>query len=798
MQFGVVIGSALIALALTVISWRPIPTAKADSPSAASPSSLHPSGDEPAKVAYKLACKLFSQGKYADAEKLALANAESAQDLQLLSISARSWTLAGSCSLVRLHAKQALERYRKAISVGERCGDEEVMLTSYGNMAGVYLQLGDLESAAYYSELGLRRPTQPALQIYRAQLRLQLAQALSRQGRFDDARPLYRETLENLESRDDFAGAFLGWYHLGSDASNAGRLEVAESALTRALYLARMHKLGDTGSVLRKLGRLKAQQGDTRSAANLYNAAVAALPGNAPVWLAYADRGEFLLAQHDYAGAFRDFTLARELARVFRANVVPNEQGRVSQENGLARIADGFIEAGNHIARNTASLAATFDAAEEDRSTSLSALTPVSDDWRTRLPTHYWGMLARYRSLERASYGNPKAPRAQIDGLRINLNQIEASAGSEAPETRVSPLEHVRETLNNGDIFLSFHLGKRESWLWVVDASSRNVQVLSLPPREDLAAAIADFRNAVRSSRNFGVKGISLYRTLFGNLPESALRARRWIVELDGPLFDLPLSALVLPGSSADRPRYLCEKIALQIAPSALLLKKGHSITGGTFVGIGDPVYNAADSRYRGNRKDPPLALPRLPASQQELNACVRVWSGSKSTLLTGSATTPGRVAEALRSQPSIIHFATHIISSPGEYNSGLIALGLNQDGEMDVLGPMEIISRRAEADLVVLNGCQSAQAQAVPGSGLMGLTRAWIGAGAGAVLATRWDVPDAQGQSLVLAFYQALRDHPDENLAFALQRARQALLKNEDLRKNPSTWAAYFLLART
>ena len=787
-KFGVVTGTTLIALALTVISWRPIPTVKA-MPNVAEPL---------AKAGYSQAWDLCAKGLYSEAANLAVRNAGLAAREKQWSLSARSWALAGSCSLVQMHAKQALERYRKALLLGEQCADEELVITTYNNIAGVYLQLGDLNSAAYFSEMGLRRPAAPARSTFRAKLRLQLAQALSRQGRFTEAEPLYRQTLETLESIDDFGSAFLGWYHFGSDASDAGRLEVAESALTRALYLARMHKLGDAGSILRKLGRLRSQQGDSRSAANLFDAAVAASPGNAPVWLVYADRGEFRLAQHDYSGAFQDFTLAHNLTQVFRANVVTNEQGRVSQENGLSRIADGFIEAGNHIASSPAGLAKTFDAAEEDRSTSLTALTPVPDDWRNRLPPHYWEMLARYRSLELASSSNPTAPRTQADALRIDINQIEASAGSEAPEARVSPLKHVRETLNSGDVFLSFHLGKRESWLWVVDPAVPNVLVISLPPSDELTTAIADFRDAVRASINFREKGIALYRTLFGKLPKSALRARRWLVELDGPLFELPMAALVLPDSPVNRPKYLCEKIALQITPNALLLKKGHSIAGGAFVGIGDPVYNAADPRYRGNRKNPPLALPRLPASQQELNACARVWGATKSTLLTGAATTSNGVTEALRSQPSIIHFATHIISNPGEYSSGLIALGLNRDGEMDVLGPMEIVARRAEADLVVLNGCQSARAQSVPGSGLMGLTRAWIGAGAGAVLATRWDVPDSQGQSLVLAFYQALRDHPDENIAFALQRARQVLLTNEDLRKKPSTWAAYFLLSRT
>ncbi len=42
-----------------------------------------------------------------------------------------------------------------------------------------------------------------------------------------------------------------------------------------------------------------------------------------------------------------------------------------------------------------------------------------------------------------------------------------------------------------------------------------------------------------------------------------------------------------------------------------------------------------------------------------------------------------------------------------------------------------------------------------------MGLTRAWIGAGAKAVIATGWDVPDTAAQSLMTDFYLALRSSP-------------------------------------
>jgi CHAT domain-containing protein len=115
----------------------------------------------------------------------------------------------------------------------------------------------------------------------------------------------------------------------------------------------------------------------------------------------------------------------------------------------------------------------------------------------------------------------------------------------------------------------------------------------------------------------------------------------------------------------------------------------------------------------------------------------------------------------------------------------------------MGMLSPREIVARAPGAKLVVMNGCHSAQGEALPGAGLMGLTRAWIGAGAMAVIATQWDIPDDDAQSLIADFYRALKAAPERGAAAALREAQLAALQSPDSRRLPSKWAGYFLLSR-
>ena len=772
-----------------------------------------PSPETSLEQRYRQLFSTYSAGEISKTSSSALKLARDSERLQFYAVAAKAYSVAGSCSLVELHLREALERYSEERRLAEKAANPALKMLSCYNIASVYNQLDDARAAYHYALAGLAVQGVSGEEKTNAGLRLQLASTLSKMHRFPEAAPIYRSAALSLEELNDFRAALIGWHMLGSDAMEAGQLALAETALTRALYITRMQKMPEAVSTLRKLARLRWLQGDARSAELLYQAAFASPTDTTPRWLLYADRGEFRISQHDYSLAFADFREARDLVRRMRADVVPNDQGRVNLENGLSRIADGFIEAGNHLeagenagASRETRIIETFEVAEQDRSMSLTALTPLPEDWRSRLPPEYWDLLSRYRSMERTAYSTEKATgpaeaKSPSDNLRMQISQMEAAAGSDHQAEQKSALQHVRSVLGNGDVFLSFHLGKRESWLWIVNG--HEVKVVSLPAKTVLEAAVQSFRRSIREpsrAMGFEPEGRELYQTLFGKLPQCALRARRWVLELDGPLFDLPLAALVTPGvRRADGlPTYLGETIALQLAPAAPLLRRGRSMAGGSFVGVADPVYNGADPRYHGDIKRPPLTLPRLPSSRNEVTACAREYAPDRSTLLTGADANLPKLLETLKSTPTVLHFATHVISTPGEYRSGLIALGLDRAGDMELLGPMEIVARKVEAELVVLNGCQSGQAQTVPGSGLMGLTRAWIGSGANAVLATRWDVPDGDGQALVLAFYHAIREHPDDNLAFALQRARQALLQKDEARRKPSTWAAYFLFART
>jgi CHAT domain-containing protein len=86
------------------------------------------------------------------------------------------------------------------------------------------------------------------------------------------------------------------------------------------------------------------------------------------------------------------------------------------------------------------------------------------------------------------------------------------------------------------------------------------------------------------------------------------------------------------------------------------------------------------------------------------------------------------------------------------------------------------------------MTGCATATGDILPGIGLLGLSQAWMMAGARAVLATNWPVPDANGD-LIPAFYQNLRG---TSAAEALRRSQAELIHSGTWQASPSYWAAF------
>jgi CHAT domain-containing protein len=769
--------------------------------------------------------ELFAQAQYIRAAETFDGLSRTAQAARDYRMAARADANAGACHFALHQYQAALDSFLHARRLLESLGDGNNVAVTDANLASLYHQMGDLDAGSRWLDAAIRRLSGTGSRQHLAEMSIQLGGLRAQSGQMPEAVASFREGIEAAAAAGDWKLYGTGCNNLGEAYFLHRDYAAAEPALLEA-YLVRKLRHFPMGNSYYALGRQRLVQGDLASASVLLDRALelASLPtAVTPLWQIYYARGLVRKAQGRLPEALDDLGKALRQARAFRWSAPAAEAARIGAESLLDEVYAAFIDVGNRIYEQTRDprlTAKTFEAAEENRAASLRA--QVSGGTAEDLPPSYWEAVERLRRAEAAALQAPNAQhREQIENCRAELTRVEASTTASREPSAQDLLARVSAGLPSDSVLFSFRLGEAASWLWAVDRAG--LVLYRLPPQDRLqrktAAALQAIRNDTPAAE---AAAADLYAGLFGGVAPRFLGKARWILSLDRSLFDVPFAALV--ERVAGRPAYLVERHETLVTPSAgywvdAMARRGSASSSGRLLGIGDPIYNAADSRlptrsaagFRWPRwlrpsvvaaASPALSLPRLPASASELDSCARAWGGP-CTLLEGASAARAELAAALGRDPEIIHFATHFLESSAPQRGragaagaayGLIALSLTPRGETELLTPVEIAHWRTRAQLVVLSGCHSDAGRVLPGAGLLGLTRAWLAAGARSVAGSRWDTPDENG-ALFAALYRELRSQPTPDASLALALAQREMIRSGGWRARPRYWGAYFMV---
>jgi CHAT domain-containing protein len=770
--------------------------------------------------------ELFHQAQYIQATETFARISAAARAAHDYNVAAHADLDLGACRFALHQYRSALESFLGARRKLELLGDSDGLAATDINIASLYEQMGDLDAGIRWLDASLPRLSGNGRRQYLADLLIARGGMYAQSGRMPEAVVSFREGIEAAAAAGNWSLYAIGCNHLGEAYLLHRDYAAAEPALL-ASYRVRKLRRFPMGDSYWALGRLRLAQGDLVSASALLDRAVelASQPGAIlALWKIYHARGVVRAAQGRLPEALDDLGHALRLARAFRASAPGAETARIGAESKLDEVYAAFIEVGNRLYERTRDprlAAATFRAAEENRAVSLRALASGGGT-AEELPPSYWEAVARLRRAEASALESPSLQRReQVENCRAELTRIEASTSARPEPAAEDLLARVAAALPASAALFSFRLGESASWLWAVDRAG--LVLYRLPPQGELQPKIAAVVEAIRlDTPAADAAAADLYAVLFGRVAPRFLGRTRWILSLDKELIEVPFAAL-RERLSGGQPAYVAERHVVQIAPGAgywvdAMARRGNASSSGRFLGIGDPIYNAADSRLpaRGGLLNRfarwlrpgavsaagpfSLSLPRLPGSASELDSCARVW-GEPSTLLEGARATRPELARALDGDPEIIHFATHFLESSapqgvrdsgGAY--GLIALSRSNRGETELLTPVEIAHWKTRAELVVLSGCHSDRGRVVPGAGLLGLTRAWLTAGAHAVAGSRWDTPDESG-ALFAALYRELRLQPTPDPALALASAQRETIRSGGWRARPRYWEAYFMV---
>ena len=770
---------------------------------------------------------LYAQAEYIKAAETFERVSRAARGARDYRTAARAGTNVGACQFALHQYRSALDSFLRARRLLLTAGDANDVAVADANIASLYYQMGDLDAGIDWLSAAIEHLSGAARERHLAAMLIQRGVLLAQSGRMPEAVASFGDGIEAAASEGDWKLYATGCNSLGEAYFLHRDYAAAEPPLLTAFRVRKLRRF-PMDSSYRSLGRLRLAQGDLVSASALLDRALelSSLPNAVtPRWQVYYAHGLLRDAQGRLPEALDDLGNALRMARAFRWSAPAADATRIGAESLVDEVYAAYIDVGNRLYERTRDrrlVSETFRAAEENRAASLRA--SVSEGGaESGLPPSYWEAVERLRRAEAAALLSPDGVhRGLVEDRRAEVARLEASAVGHGEPSAEDLLARVSTALPPDAVLFSFRLGDSASWLWAIDRAG--LALYRLPPQEQLrrknAAALAAIR---QDNADAAGAAADLYRDLFGGVAPGFLEKPRWILSLDRSLFDVPFAALVVP--DAGPPAYVAERHVVQVTPGAgywvdAVERRGTESANRAFLGVGDPIYNAADARLPQRSAvhlrwaawlrpgvvsaagPAALPLPRLPASAIELDACARAWGGP-STLLEGARAARAELAASLRSDPEIIHFATHFLESSAPQRDrtgavggayGLIALSLSGRGETELLTPVEIAHWRTHAELVVLSGCHSDAGRVLPGAGLLGLTRAWLIAGAHSVAGSRWDTPDDSG-ALFAALYRALRLQPAPDPALALASAQREMIRSGGWRARPRYWGAYFVV---
>jgi tetratricopeptide (TPR) repeat protein len=724
----------------------------------------------------------------------------------------------GSLEFQSFRFRAAIANYQSAIERARRDDSLRQLPSLYLNLSSVYLQLEDLALA----EAAAREGVQAALKLpdfpNLGELYLQNAALLSRRGEWQAAHAALSAGIEAARSRGDLATEALGWSRLGDESLDRGDLDAAERFLGQSFRLRKLHRLPDLAQTYGRLGKLKLARRDWDAAYRftLLARGAPSLAGRTLFPFQIENQlGKVEEARGNTAAALAAYGRALELARRWRLHVPSGDELPARANSELYRqILGSFVALGAEQAlasRNQQLARDVLLAVEEERAFALNA--SLSRAARS-LPDAYWEHLAELRAVEsRLLYKRTTEDARRIDLLRWKLNQIETGnrpGGEKEPESFRSQnsLTDFLEGIGENEAWFSFYPGTGTTYMWV--ATKGALRLHRLERQELLAQRVRGFHEAVREERPGWIRqGTALYREFVQR--GTAAAKRHWILSPDVTLADLPVSALAFEERGTVSPFVGRHSVEWRVPG----WRKAAGRSSELLLAAGDPVYNEADPRYaragaagfgwfRPAASRPPsavLPLNRLAGSREEVEGSGSVWraSGRPAVVLTGPDVSAARILAAVKSRPAVIHLATHVVpgSRPGE---ALLVLGLRPGGHLEVWTRHDIAELEVPGSIVVMSGCHTAQGEPVAGADVLSLGRAWLRAGAAAVVLTLWPVEDHGGRIWEL-FYAALPEEERRHgpgaraAAVALQRAQFEL--GSRAAAGPRHWAGIQVLGR-
>lgn len=732
--------------------------------------------------------------------------------------------------------RQSVRETERALELERRHGQSPHQLAGVLNSMGVeYAAVGRLTEAAAAYEEGLAITRAVADTSTGGYLISNLAALRAYTGRLDQAVDLMTQSLASAHALGDTASMVYAHNSLAHYLLKAGNLAAARRHVEQSLLLSVSSPAIYRVIAQINLGLIAMAEGDRDAA----TAALAlARPLAEQAGFAF-ERFRILAAQTRLALAARDRRAARALVTV--ATTVADSLGSPDVELDLLALLgsvaelEGRADASRFFLQGIDLLeswrgrlalgdlrlgiaepkwqvyegairtllhggheAEAFGVAERARARLLLEVLAERHAARETSPEAALKQRLRQRFEEVTAGGDSVQQRiagAELQALQDSLARWEDSSRTGTPRAWLlhptpAPLAELRARLLGSPrtALFSMFWGDSAVYAWWVTGSA--LRGRRLGHADSLGATVDFLRLSIERPGDAGWQRAATraYQALLQPLGPAG--ATTILAIMDGPLARLPLEVLV---PAADAPP-LGATHRIVYGPSASVLtalasSRPPETWERTMLAVGNPRSPAADQLESAPPSGPPARGPtiNLPYAEAEASALRDRYRGAGADVLVGRAVTLDRWLSLEPARYRYLHFATHARVNDREPDQSHLVLA---EGRLD---PPGIRRLTLTAELVTLSACETALGRQVRGEGVVGLSHAFLAAGARSTLVTLWPVADRSTLQFMTELYGEL--HGGQPPAEALRSVRRKWIGSAGATSHPALWAPFILV---
>ena len=748
--------------------------------------------------------------KSLDYYKCALSNAEDLTDKLKIAI---AYGGLGNASQALGHTETAISYLALSLDYAKDIGNKIEMGKTYSTLGYIFNSLGDFKKSIEYHNRHLDIAKEVGDVVGQSEAYGGLGNAFDSLGDFEKAIGYHGQQLGIAKKAGDKVGEAVANANLGNAYFSLNNFKKAlhhyEQHLRIALELG--DKAGEGGAYLH-LGEICETFNNYTKAKNYYNRCL----------LIAEDLGD--KARTGYAcgglgGVFLHFGNWEKAEEFYKKKL------RIFEELGNKR----HVALAHHGLGQCFELMGRLPIAVENYQSSVNVLNEIrllqsEDQWKIGFRNEYniayirlWGCLLKQEKIGEALAAAEEG-RAQslADLMKYQYGFQSQTEGKQLDEEEFGMLNNT----SSSTIFLSLSENKINIWLLLKEKPVLHRQKTLCHHFAENAAAetlqsliqFAYKNNDVRANVNCENRSLDVLRENCytvkhlskkcsqhilqeDNPPLAALHSYiiapildliegdELIIVPDGPLWLAPFAALLNPFS-----KYLCESFKVRLIPSLTSLKiiancpKFHSSSGALVVG--DPDMSEV-TNSQGDQ-----ILEQLPFARQEAQMIGQILNTAP---LTGKLATKCEVLKQI-SSVAVVHIAAH-----GRMETGEIALSPNPESrksqtpaEEDYMLTMkDVMSVKLRAKLVVLSCCHSGRGE-IKAEGVVGIARAFIGAGARSVLVSLWAIDDEATLEFMKSFYHNFVK--GRSASESLNHAMKCLRESEKF-SDVKYWAPFTLI---